>query len=67
MPVLCSAARRSERQDWRVWDLSGAPVDPPVILGAAEELHLEGIVYKRLDIALSGDAAVAEAHPIRDW
>jgi hypothetical protein len=69
MPVLCSAPRRSERDDWRVWDCSAAAVDPAVILGAAEELRLEGlegIVCKRLDTALRKDA-VAEAQPIRDW
>ena len=43
--------------------LSGAALDPAVILGAAEELRLEGIVCKRLDTALRRDA-VAEAQPI---
>ena len=45
---------------------SWGDVDPAVILGAAEELRLEGIVCKRLDTALGKDA-VAEAQPIRDW
>jgi hypothetical protein len=43
---------------------SWADVDPAIVLGAAEELLLEGIVYKQLDSALGKDAA-AEAPPIR--
>jgi ATP-dependent DNA ligase len=39
---------------------SWADVDPAVILGAADELRLEGIVCKQLDTALGKDA-VAEA------
>jgi hypothetical protein len=49
---------------------SRADVDPAVILGAAEELRLEGrlegIVCNRLDTALGKDADVG-AQPIRDW